>query len=82
MREMNKMKLLQLLSRVWNGPNGVSVGKQAEKQILSILRNRFPKAEVIEVTDMSGKNLILYNNSILIREKYLKGIYEERYNIW
>lgn len=56
---MNKTKLLQLLSRLWNGPNGVLAGKQAEERMITILRNRFPKAEVIEVTDVSGtkKNL-------------------------
>lgn len=53
-KKMNKTKLLQLLSRLWNGPNGVLAGKQAEERMITILRNRFPKAEVIEVTDVSG----------------------------
>lgn len=52
---MNKMKIFQLLSRVWNGPQNVLTGKQAEEKMTSILRNKFPKAEVIEVCDISGK---------------------------
>lgn len=56
---MNKTKLLQLLSRLWNGPNGVLAGKQAEQKMISILRNRFPQAQLIEVTDVSGKHFIL-----------------------
>jgi len=61
MKKMNKTKLLQLLSRLWNGRSGVLAGKQAEQKMISILRNRFPNAQLIEVTDMSGKNyFILY----------------------
>jgi hypothetical protein len=61
MKKMNKTKLLQLLSRLWNGPSGVLAGKQAEQKMISILKNRFPNAHLIEVTDMSGKNyFILY----------------------
>lgn len=56
MRKMNKSKLLQLLSRLWNGPGGALAGKQAEQKMISILRNKFPKAVLIEVTDVSGKN--------------------------
>lgn len=55
-RKMNKTKLLQLLSRLWNGPNGVLAGKQAEQKMISILRNRFPQAQLIEVTDVSGEH--------------------------
>lgn len=55
MRKMNKSKLLQLLTRLWNGPNGVLAGKHAEQKMISILRNRLPKAVLIEVTDVSGK---------------------------
>lgn len=57
MRKMHKTKLLQLLSRLWKGPNGVLAGKQAEQKMISILRNKFPNAQLIEVTDVSGKNL-------------------------
>lgn len=56
-RKMNKTKLLQLLSRLWNGPNGVLAGKQAEQKMISILRNRFPQAQLIEVSDVSGEQL-------------------------
>lgn len=57
MRKMNKMKVLQLLSRVWNGPNGVLAGKQSEQKMITILRNKFPKAKLIEVNDVSGKTI-------------------------
>jgi len=70
MKKMNKTKLLQLLSRLWNGPRGVLAGKQAEEKMISILRNRFPNAQLIEVTDMSGKNyFILY--IIFFQEFYI-----------
>ena len=51
---MNKMKIFQLLSRVWNGPQNVLTGKQAEDKMVAILRTKFPKAQVIEVCDVSG----------------------------
>lgn len=58
MKKMHKIKLLQLLSRLWNGSNGVLAGKQAEQKMISILRKKFPNAQLIEVTDVSGKNTI------------------------
>lgn len=51
---MNKVKVFQLLSRVWSGPNGTLAGKQAEQKMVSILRDKLPKASLIEVTDVSG----------------------------
>lgn len=60
MRKMNKTKLLQLLSRLWNGSNGMLAGKHAEQKMISILRNRFPQAQLIEVTDVSGKIILFY----------------------
>lgn len=50
------MKILQLLSRVWNGPQNSLSGKQAEEKMVSILRNKFPKAKVVEVCDISGND--------------------------
>lgn len=60
---MKKLKMFQLLSRVWNGPQNALTGKQAEEKMTSILRNKFPKAKVIEVSDVSGKNnyIFFYN---------------------
>lgn len=58
MQKINKMKVLQLLSRVWNGPNSALAGKHAEQKMISILRNKFPKAKLIEVNDVSGKKII------------------------
>lgn len=58
MRKMNKMKVLQLLSRVWNGPNRVLAGRNAEQKMISILRNKFPQAKLIEVNDVSGKMIV------------------------
>ncbi|XP_046418635.1 bolA-like protein 3 [Neodiprion pinetum] len=45
---------ISLLSRVWSGPNGALAGKQAEQKMVTILRDKFPKASLIEVTDVSG----------------------------
>lgn len=45
---------ISLLSRVWNGPNGALAGKQAEQKMISVLRDKFPKAKLIEVSDISG----------------------------
>ena len=53
-KNIKKVKVLQLLSRVWNGPQSSLTGKQAEDKMISILRKTFPKAEVIEVQDVSG----------------------------
>jgi len=69
MRKMNKTKLLQLLSRLWNGSNGVLAGKYAEQKMISILRNRFPQAQLIEVTDVSGKLLLCVYVCLLEKER-------------
>ncbi|XP_012275598.1 bolA-like protein 3 isoform X2 [Orussus abietinus] len=50
----SNFRSISLLSRVWSGPNGAVGGKQAEQKMLEILRNKFPNAQVIEVTDVSG----------------------------
>ena len=55
MDKVGKAQVLQLLSRVWSGPTGVLAGKEAEQKMTEILRNKFPKAQFIEVTDVSGK---------------------------
>lgn len=47
--------MLQLLSRVWNGPNNVLAGKEAEQKMINILKNKFPEAQLVEVTDVSGR---------------------------
>lgn len=78
MRKTNKTKLLQLLSRLWNGSNGVLAGKQAEQKMISILRNRFPQAQLIEVIDVSGKIILsyIYIHTILSRkERFLNNIF-------
>ncbi|KAK0072254.1 hypothetical protein PV325_011638 [Microctonus aethiopoides] len=54
MRRLDKEKALQTLSRVWRGQSNVLAGKQAEEKMISILKNKFPKAELIEVNDISG----------------------------
>lgn len=51
---MFKNKMLQILSRVWNGENALS-GKTAEKKIVSLLKQKFPDAKDIQVLDVSGK---------------------------
>lgn len=51
---MSNFRNISLLSRVWNGPNSALAGKHAEQKMISILRNKFPKAKLIEVNDVSG----------------------------
>ncbi|XP_012260993.1 bolA-like protein 3 [Athalia rosae] len=50
----SNLRGISLLSRVWSGPNGALAGKESEQRMISILRDRFPKAKLIEVTDVSG----------------------------
>ncbi|KAF3424990.1 hypothetical protein E2986_10225 [Frieseomelitta varia] len=69
---MNKMKVLQLLSRVWNGPNRVLAGKNAEQKMISILRNKFPQAKVIEVNDVSGGCGAMFEINVIAPE--FKGL--------
>ncbi|XP_066594615.1 bolA-like protein 3 [Prorops nasuta] len=45
---------ISLLSRVWNGPGRGLAGKEAEQKMITMLRNKFPKAQTIEVNDVSG----------------------------
>lgn len=63
---------ISLLSRVWNGPNGALVGKQAEQKMIALLRNRFPKAEVIKVTDVSGGCGAMFEVNVIAPE--FKGL--------
>ncbi|EZA48587.1 bolA-like protein 3 [Ooceraea biroi] len=63
---------ISLLSRLWNGSSGVLAGKQAEQKMISILRNRFPKAQLIEVTDMSGGCGAMFDISVVAPE--FKGL--------
>ncbi|XP_018372849.1 PREDICTED: bolA-like protein 3 isoform X1 [Trachymyrmex cornetzi] len=72
MRKMNETKLLQLLSRLWNGSNGILAGKHAEEKMISILRNRFPQAQLIEVTDVSGGCGAMFDINVVASE--FKGL--------
>ncbi|XP_043516305.1 bolA-like protein 3 isoform X1 [Frieseomelitta varia] len=64
--------VLQLLSRVWNGPNRVLAGKNAEQKMISILRNKFPQAKVIEVNDVSGGCGAMFEINVIAPE--FKGL--------
>ncbi|KOX75496.1 BolA-like protein 3 [Melipona quadrifasciata] len=66
------MKVLQLLSRVWNGPNRVLAGKNAEQKMILILRNKFPQAKVIEVNDVSGGCGAMFEINVIAPE--FKGL--------
>jgi hypothetical protein len=66
---MSKIKVLQLLSRVWNGPQNVLTGKQAEEKMINILKNKFPKAKTIEVSDVSGSNNVYLPTIIAINKR-------------
>lgn len=63
---------ISLLSRVWNGPNKTLSGKEAEEKMVSILRNTFPKADVIEVTDISGGCGAMFEVNVIAPE--FKGL--------
>ncbi|XP_012533503.2 bolA-like protein 3 [Monomorium pharaonis] len=65
---MNKIKLLQLLSRLWSGSNSKLAGKHTEQKIISILRNKFPQAQLIEVTDVSGGCGAMFDINIIASE--------------
>ncbi|XP_011865864.1 PREDICTED: bolA-like protein 3 isoform X1 [Vollenhovia emeryi] len=63
---------VSLLSRLWNGSNGVLAGEHAEQKMISILRNRFPQAQLIEVTDVSGGCGAMFDINVVAPE--FKGL--------
>lgn len=69
MRRPDKTKIFQLLSRVWSGQNGALAGRQAEEKMKSILSDKFPKAETIQVVDISGKYLLPFLFLVLKKKK-------------
>ncbi|KAK1120480.1 hypothetical protein QLX08_000444 [Tetragonisca angustula] len=69
---MSNFRNISLLSRVWNGPNRVLAGKNAEQKMISILRNKFPQAKVIEVNDVSGGCGAMFEINVIAPE--FKGL--------
>ncbi|CAL7948844.1 unnamed protein product [Xylocopa violacea] len=69
---MSNFRNISLLSRVWNGPNNALAGKHAEQKMISILRNKFPKAKVIEVNDVSGGCGAMFEINVIAPE--FKGL--------
>lgn len=69
---MSKSRNISLLSRVWNGPNSALAGKQAEQKMITILRDKFPKAKLIEVNDMSGGCGAMFEINVIAPE--FKGL--------
>ncbi|XP_076750291.1 bolA-like protein 3 isoform X2 [Xylocopa sonorina] len=69
---MSNFRKFSLLSRVWNGPNNALAGKHAEQKVLSILRNKFPKAKLINVNDVSGGCGAMFEISVIAPE--FKGL--------
>ncbi|XP_076665738.1 bolA-like protein 3 isoform X1 [Andrena cerasifolii] len=69
---MSNFRNISLLSRVWNGPSGVLAGKQAEQKMTSILRNKFPNAKLIEVSDVSGGCGAMFEINVIAPE--FKGL--------
>ncbi|KAL7298289.1 bolA-like protein 3 [Trichogramma pretiosum] len=63
---------ISLLSRVWNGPQNSFTGKQAEDKMMTILREKFPKAEIIQVQDVSGGCGAMFEISVIAPE--FKGL--------
>ncbi|XP_003702388.1 bolA-like protein 3 isoform X1 [Megachile rotundata] len=69
---MLNFRNISLLSRVWNGPNRVLAGKQAEQKMISILKNKFPNAKLIEVNDVSGGCGAMFEINVVAAE--FKGL--------
>ncbi|XP_063982526.1 bolA-like protein 3 [Diachasmimorpha longicaudata] len=63
---------ISLLSRVWNGQSGALAGKKAEEKMTALLKSKFPKAEVIEVIDISGGCGAMFEISVIAPE--FKGL--------
>ncbi|XP_043473299.1 bolA-like protein 3 [Leptopilina heterotoma] len=68
----SNFRKISLLSRVWNGPNNVLAGKEAEQKMINILKNKFPEAKVVEVTDVSGGCGAMFEVSVIAPE--FKGL--------
>ncbi|XP_068976381.1 bolA-like protein 3 [Bombus flavifrons] len=69
---MSNFRNISLLSRVWNGPNRVLAGRNAEQKMISILRNKFPQAKLIEVNDVSGGCGAMFEINVIAPE--FKGL--------
>ncbi|XP_060814186.1 bolA-like protein 3 [Bombus pascuorum] len=69
---MSNFRNISLLSRVWNGPNRVLAGRNAEQKMISILRNKFPEAKLIEVNDVSGGCGAMFEINVIAPE--FKGL--------
>ncbi|XP_014205295.1 bolA-like protein 3 [Copidosoma floridanum] len=63
---------ISLISRVWNGQHNVLSGKKAEDKMTSLLKDKFPKAKVIEVCDVSGGCGAMFEVSVITSE--FKGL--------
>ncbi|XP_034935539.1 bolA-like protein 3 isoform X2 [Chelonus insularis] len=57
---------------VWSGQSNVLAGKQAEEKMTTILKNKFPNAEIIEVTDISGGCGAMFEVNVIASE--FKGL--------
>ncbi|XP_076639421.1 bolA-like protein 3 [Colletes latitarsis] len=69
---MSNFRHISLLSRVWNGPNRALAGKQAEQKMVAILKNKFPQAKLIEVSDVSGGCGAMFEINVIAPE--FKGL--------
>ncbi|XP_003397658.1 bolA-like protein 3 [Bombus vosnesenskii] len=69
---MSNFRNISLLSRVWNGPNRALAGRNAEQKMISILRNKFPQAKLIEVNDVSGGCGAMFEINVIAPE--FKGL--------
>ncbi|GAB0090067.1 bolA-like protein 3 [Sergentomyia squamirostris] len=68
----NGPKYTSLLSRMWSGSSGHSPPKYTEKDLQRSLSEKFPKADVITVTDISGGCGAMYE--IFVRSADFKGL--------
>ncbi|XP_059608911.1 bolA-like protein 3 [Phlebotomus argentipes] len=68
----NGQKYTSLLSRMWSGSSGQGASKYTDKDLRRSLSEKFPAAEEIAVTDISGGCGAMFE--IFVRSKDFQGL--------
>ncbi|KAF4520319.1 hypothetical protein B566_EDAN004379 [Ephemera danica] len=63
---------ISLLSKLWNGPQASAGGIEAERRLQEILQKSFPKAQTVQVSDISGGCGAMYE--IVVEAPEFKGL--------
>ncbi|XP_067001608.1 bolA-like protein 3 [Anabrus simplex] len=69
--KIQSIRSFSVLSRLWNGPQAVS-GNILENKLKDILKQSFPSANIIEVTDISGGCGAMFE--IMVEAPEFKGL--------